>query len=282
MPVEDTAASTTAEQTEFAESEPESTNSAESSASDAAPESSPEEQFYAESPEPPETEEQDDESVSASEAAKRPEKESKAERRIKQLTAQVKSLQQKAAHSPQQPGESEPPAEPVEPDIDDYDTVEDYRAALRKWNADSQQYALKKAERDKAEAARRAEEQKRESELRARWGKGEARVKAINPDFSHQQVLDVVQPNPTLNGFLGYSDYGAEIANYLLENPEEAEAIRKLDPYATMRRIIPLETRFANQDKGIKPKPTGTVSTTVRGKAGAPAREKDLADFFYN
>jgi hypothetical protein len=230
-----------------------------------------------------ETESQD-ESEHASEAAKqeRPEGEhSKAERRIKQLTAQLKAMERRMQQGPIQSQPRIMPA-PQRPQLDQFDDIGQYNSALEKYEGEFKAYAIQQDRIQQHQAYAQRQQQQQVEELRANWAKRSERVMKSNPDFDVTAVLQRVEPSPTMDGFFADSEVGPELLDYFDGNPDEADKIRAMSPFAAVRELVRLEDKFSAQVKGIRnqkpiPRPPGSSN----GQASAPARPRTAADIFY-
>lgn len=232
---------------------------------------------------PPEqaSESDQDESVSAPEAAKPPEEGSKAERRIRQLTAQVRQLQRQMQSGPQQqqPQMMQPPQKPQ---LEQFDTIESYDKAVDQWREADRQFAIQQDRIARQQEESQRAQQKQFQDLRKTWDQRASRIIRDNPDFNVVEALGRVEPSPTMDGFFVDSEVGPELLDFLDTNPDEADRIRDLSPYAAMRELIKLEDRLSLQVKGIKAKPTLVQPpSATRGRASAPVAPKTAADVLY-
>ncbi|MFH1069765.1 MAG: hypothetical protein V1794_09135 [Candidatus Glassbacteria bacterium] len=268
MQVDETAESTTAENQEVAPPEPIEAEAQAEKTEESAPST-------AES-------QQGDETVPASEAAKPiREGESKAERRIKQLSAQVRQMERQLG-SVTQARQPPPPREPVKPKIESYETVADYEAAMDKYAQECGDFRVHRSalERQQAELTRQA--QKVEAEARSSWNKRvQSTVKRVE-DFDFPKALQAVEPTPAMDSFLLESEIGPDLLWELYQDPEQSDRIRQLPPMGQVRELMKLETQLSNRIKGIRsqgppPRPPKTV-----GDSGAlPAAPKSAADLLY-
>jgi hypothetical protein len=268
MPAEEMAASTTAE-TETAEPESEETEI-----------TAEETQEVVESSTSETSEPEEGESVTPPEGAK-PER-TNAESRIKQLTRQVKALERRIAEV--QPAAVQRPAltEPDEPILDNFETIEQFNAASTKYKTDLRQFVAEQTRREIEQATVRAQEEKHKAERQATWNKRAEQTKKRNPEFDDAKYIEAVEPSPAMDVFMGQSEIGSDLLNYLYENPEEADAIRELPYHQANRELYKLEERVSSQIKGIKPKtapskPGGYVS----GTGAHPAKAKTAAEVLY-
>jgi hypothetical protein len=226
------------------------------------------------------------ESVSSSEEAKHSEGRN-AQKRINQLTAQLRQVERKLAEvSKVKEAEAPKYIEPVKPTQEKFDTWDEYNQALDKYVSDMRDYTAKTAvendRKTRSEQAARDEQEKTQKAAKDAWDKRAEATKARNPDFDTVTCLEVVQPNPALDAFFVDSPLGPDVLAYLAEHTDEAEKMRDLSPLQTLRAAIAIEQKIEPQIKGIKtkgepPKPPGYVS----GKASSPAKPKNAADVLY-
>lgn len=227
------------------------------------------------------TESEQDESVSAPEAAK-PLEGSKAERRIRQLTAQVRALQRQQGQGPQMQQQPQFMPQPVRPKLDQYDIIEDYDKALDKYEGDSRMFAIQQDRVAQMQRSQAEAQTKQLSELRETWEKRSERITKVNPEFNVVEALGRIEPSPTMDSFFLDSEVGPELLDYLDTNPDDADRIRDMSPFKAVRELIKLEERLSLQMKGIKTQPSLVkVPGKASGRASAPAGPKTAADVLY-
>lgn len=229
--------------------------------------------------------ESQDETEAESEPAKPQDRgkprETPAERRIKQLLAENKRLKQQVS-PPARKDEPklEEPKRPNEKDFDDYDKLETAREDYRMQYA---AYVAKKAVAEdraaQAKARDDAETAQKEQELTESWSKRVKATIARNPEFKVGEAIDAVRANPALDGFIVDSDIGPDLLLHLQAHPEEADRLRELAPYATVRAATKLEDQLLDQIKGNKrqPKPPRYVN----GGGNGPAKARHLENILY-
>jgi hypothetical protein len=228
-----------------------------------------------------ETEAPPEEAKEGSEPEEKPE--SKAERRIKQLTAQVKAMERQLNEirypKPGSPGLT---AEPAPPDLETFQgTAEEFKAAQKQFTEDHRKWvAIAERQRIAVEEQKRSETERNARALQD-WRKRTERILKSNPEFNEKKMLEVVAPNATTDGFFIESEAGPELLEYLFENPEEADRLRDLAPYKAVRELVKLENKLLDRIKGIKPKPVPKPPAAVNARAGAPAAPKTAADILY-
>jgi hypothetical protein len=224
-----------------------------------------------------------EETVVASDATKTgsEHKPSKAEQRIKQLTARIKALE---AHKPE-PEQPKPALKaPVKPSLDQFETIEAYDKAVDDYADKMRAFGIDQDRREREAAAKKAEEDKTADEIKKSFDK---RVKATvkrNPEFVLQEALQVVQPSPTMDGFILDSDIGPDLLAELANDPDECERIRELSPFKAVRELVRLEEKLNAQIKGIKTgKPAGkATSGYVSGTGGIKPQPKSIEDLLYS
>lgn len=171
---------------------------------------------------------------------------------------------------------------PDQPKLEQFDTIEAYDKALGEWREADRQFAIQQDRIARDREARQQSEAKQMAELRQAWDKRATRVLKANPEFNVVEALGRVEPNPTMDGFFADSEVGPELLDYFDGNPDEADRVRELSPYAAMRELIKLEDKLSLQVKGIKAKPTLVQPPqAARGRASAPAAPKTAADVLY-
>lgn len=228
------------------------------------------------------------ESVSAPEAAKRPE--GKAEARIRQLTAKVREMERRLQETGQAPAPKQQAAQaPAKPKLDQFETIEQYDAAIEKWKDDSVKYEASIAvERERRQMAIRAQQEaaaRREREIAGNWQKRVEKLAPIFPDLKDalKDGADGLIPrNATIDGFILDSEHGPAILHELWKNPDEAERIAAMSPYACVRAMHTLEMKVAARVKGINPRPsTVTPPRQAAGRPASPSKPKTAAEILY-
>jgi len=224
-----------------------------------------------------------DENATSPEDEKLPEpkKESKAEKRIKQLTAKVRTLEEKIHSIPPVP-EIKPLIEPSEPKIESYETIDDYNKALQDFKQRYGEYVRENTRRETVEADRKAKYDAETKKLQAEIVKREAKTIARNPEYDRNEAYATVRPNPTMDGFLVDSEIGPDLLWELHENPDDVERLRELPPFKIVRELIKIESRILARIKGINPKPKSEITPTyVTDKGANPIQPKSLEDLLY-
>lgn len=225
------------------------------------------------------TTESKDESVSASEAAKRSEP-SKAERRIKQLDAKVKELSKQL--SQYKPAEKSQATEPVEPQLENFQTVEEFQAASKEFKGKYKDFVLEQAAQEAQAKTQREQQAAVEKVAQEAWEKSEKATIKRNAEYNRETALETVQPSPTMDGFFVDSEVGPDLLWHLSENPDVADKIRDLPPYRAVRELIALEAKLTAQIKGIrKPNAAGKPGGYVSGTGSGPGKPKTAEEIFY-
>ncbi|MDM7995648.1 MAG: hypothetical protein QUT30_08195 [Acidobacteriota bacterium] len=180
--------------------------------------------------------------------------ESRAERRIKQLTARLREAEARNAK----------PDVDKEPQADDYETVEEYIDAKAEWKA------------------RQKELLQRQQQQQAEWQRREARAKKAHPDFNAKELIDELNPTGPMEAFLGYHEFGPEVLHYMATHPQEVDKFRDKHWIDQIDAMSAIARRIANNLKGIKQKPTGKPPRTVAaGSTAGPAKHVSAADLLY-
>lgn len=222
------------------------------------------------------------ESVSSPEEAKQSAR-SNAESRIKQLTAKIRTMERNMAALQQQPPQPHPSIpEPKRPTLDAFERVEDFNAAMDKYDIEARKYAAEKAIIERDARQKQEAEQKTINDAISAFNKRAERLIKENPDFNVGEYRTAIDPNPTTDGFLLDSDVGPELLSHLYENPEEADRIRALPPFKAARELTKLELKISDQMKGIKKPAPVKPPNYVTGQAASPLKEKAAWDVLYS
>lgn len=220
------------------------------------------------------TQETSDSEARASETAKKQAIE------LRQLKRQLKELQ---SQTQQKPAKEALDQDPQEPDLETFDgTVEDFKKAHADWKTKHDAITAKRVEAElQRKAQTEAQEQQRKADLDV-WSKREKDAIKRNPDYNLQEAYQEVEPNEIMDGFLMRQEIGPDILWHLAQNPDKAEELRKMDPFAAVEELINLRNKLSDQIKGIKTpsapaKPTGSV----KGAGAAPPKQVDALDVLY-
>lgn len=230
-----------------------------------------------------------------------PKKESGPARRSAEIEADIQRLQEalrtraelrrQLQTEPAKPGDTPaPPAAPAElkrPKIDDFQTFDEYEAALDKYTEAKIEHSFeaKLAERQAKEAeAKQQQEMKAQSD---KFWEGIREAAKDHPDYA-DVVFDksgecIVQVNPTANKLIAKLPAGPRILYHLAKNPAEAQRILSLDPEFTAVEIAELNLQFKGkktETAAALPKVTSAPPppTTLKGGSSTPTADEQIAD----
>ena len=208
-------------------------------------------------PEAPKAEDEDDDADGGAEetAKKKPQKGfvkklTRTEQERDDYKAQVEALRQKyeaAAPAAAQPADGKPDSEPKKPVIEDFDSFLDFTEALQKFNYDQAIKAVKdelKQEQTAAETRKAHAEFQAHIETRINSIEDEVKAKeSENPGL--MQRLDkaaeegwFTEPVSFMLTQIGNS---ADVAEYLVDNPEELQGLSQLSGPELERKMLRLE-----------------------------------------
>jgi len=225
-----------------------------------------------------------------------PKRESGLERRFAKLTRTIKEKEGKIASLEARldalvsakPKEPESKAvikaddgRPRMPRIAQFETQEEYEAAMEKYNEDLSDWKADRREekRQKDEQERRAREE--QEKIAKTWDSRLKDVRKAYPDYD--EVLEAAETEEVsitsiMFGAMQDSEYGAHIGYQLMKDPDEAERIAGLSPLAQVRAIGKIEDRIERELKAKSPakenkpkvsnapEPIRTVSSTKGAK----------------
>mgnify|MGYP001578846584 CR=1 FL=1 len=217
-----------------------------------------------------------------------------AERRIGQLTAQLREVQERldAALKAAPPAKVEEPAKSAarvhpkgvpEPQLEDFDTYEDWVDAKSTWNTDVQVAAALKEEREgRAREAKEKEAKESEREAHERWTGRVAEFSKGHTDFAEKTtdspiVQRILKEMPLISGWIGASEVGPELLYHFVSDEKELERFSGLNPFQTSRELVKLELKLS--PNGQEPRPPKKVSaapkppTQLAAGATAPTDE---------
>jgi len=164
--------------------------------------------------------------------------------------------------------------EPVKPKISEFQTVEEYDAAMEQW-------ADKKAEfKERVKEKQQAELRQREAqhEILAAHEDREDSAREKYPDY------DTVVGNPNLPitaamaDAIRLSDVGPDVAFYLGQNVKEAARIAQLPPILQVKEIGRLEAKVQLAPPVSAKKPSSAPDPITPIKAGGTATYTNLND----
>ena len=199
---------------------------------------------------------------------------------LEKQTAYLRGLAD-AAVKQQEPAQAPPVQEvpPTEPDIDqfpeDYDA---YERAQRRYLVDLAKYELKQENIRAAEETRRAQTQ---DQIEATWSKSVRAAQDKYPDF-----MDVIS-NPEFRQSDGValaikaSDIGGDLAYFLANNIDVANALNAMHPLQAAKEIGKIEAKILATPKPAPPQVISLapepISTVTGSGSGATTELKDLS-----
>ena len=211
-------------------------------------------------------------------------KPSKAERRIKQLLAKTKALEEELGKrpAPQQQAEQQPLVEPTEPNLEEYETIEKYNVALKDFKVKYGEFVAEKAKRETVEAERKAKQEAEAKQMNSEILKREARTLQRIPEYNRNEAVSTVQPDGVMADFFARSDVGPDVLWELHEDPDEAERIRNLPFWEKVDALFELRNDLRARIKGIKSASKKKVTPDyVEDKGANPPKQKPLEDLLY-
>ena len=256
------------------------------------------------SSETPETEESERTLESEPSAPRKPERKlSPAEKRIKQLLADRKSLEarvqelEKNATTPRN-GQPEAAAKPkaeekaaegtrARPTPNDkkpdgslkYGTYEEFAEDLADWKVEQ-----RFAERDKAESERRVQAEQEQKQRAITQGWQEKVVKAREKHADYDEVAlnpDLpIKPGSVVDVMTLESPHGTDLLYFLGQNPEELDRINALPPIQAARELFRIETSHSGNGNTPRPRKVTQAPPPARevgGRGSAPADDVTAA-----
>lgn len=222
-----------------------------------------------------------------------PKKGDEANKRIRELAAEKKRLEQENAYLKglaegvtkrpdavtDKPAEPIIPAEdvqPIAPKADTFDTFEEYETAKEQYIVDRTLWQLRQDRKKEAEEEKKKQQvtsmQEEVTRVQKNWTTQSAKAKSKYQDF------DAVVSSPTFvqTGVTAFliqdSEVAGDLAYHLATHPEEMDRLNKLQPHAAAKAIGILEKQIA--DSASTPKQKNIISqapepvSTVSGGAG--------------
>lgn len=183
----------------------------------------------------------------------------KSEERAKAQQLQHKLEEYERKHAPKAPADPGP-----EPKIEDYATLDEFRAADRNHAREQERWESHQQQEARTRAEAQAEQQRQHLAAVARFEEGEAQARARYPDYDaaveplHALIPDPARGypgRPDLAAFLMRSERGQDLAYHLGKNQAVLSQIARLDPFDAVRELTRLEMRLAS------PPPAKTVTT---------------------
>ena len=163
-------------------------------------------------------------------------------------------------------------ADPTEPRLEQFDSVEKYTEAVRK-------HASQTAQRQyQAQQLSQTQRQAQEN-LTGKWESQMSRAEEKYDDFD--VVVGELKPTTPWAAALMDAENGGDIAYYLGKNMKEAERIAALPPLTQIREIGKLEAKLAAQASAPKqpskaPAPISPLSGAATADPGAPSDNDDV------
>jgi len=194
---------------------------------------------------------------------------SRASRRIDRLTREKYETQRRldeaerrlaAMPLPEQPQPTEPPTLKAKPEVDEFETYEQYVEELTDWKVaqviagERQAYAQDQAQRARQEYAQV-------------WNTKLEAAREIHEDFEEVVNNPDIPVSPAMGEAIIDSGIGAEILYWLGKNPEASRELAVLPPLAAAREIGKLEWHLAplpessGKETPLAPSPTPKVSS---------------------
>ncbi len=171
------------------------------------------------------------------------------------------------------------PAGAPKPESKDFDSYEAYIEKLTEWNIDQREAAKqrKAAEESQAQAAKAQKES---------WDKELAAARERYDDFDEVALSDTLPINQaTYETIVNAGKDGADLAYYLGQHRDEAAAIFKLSPTATMLALGKMLAKISADETPETQKPAAVTRApkppkTATGGGGADlGKEPDPKDF---
>lgn len=230
-----------------------------------------------------------DENAEESETSKQSEEEKgfeKGEKRIKQLTAKVRTLERRLTDTSQRTQQqAKQLVEPQPPKLDNYDDIEKFNADLDKYKDELKTYAVEKTKYDAEQKAATEKQQTQAQEAIKTWNKRAQETLKRDPDFNTVAYFDAIQPSQAMDAFMQDSELGPDLMSHLHAEPDEADRIRELPPIKAIREMIALESQISNRIKGIKPKEAAPKSKppgyVTGGNSSGPSKSRNAEDILY-
>lgn len=201
-----------------------------------------------------------------------------AQRKAERLQAELDAVRQKppqaAAPAPQAaaatPQTQTPPTEEAEPQVGQYAVYEDYVKAITRWQA-------RQVAREEVAALRVEDEQvalaQQQIQILTQFEQGKQTARERYPDFDQVMTSDVAVAMPiteAMQHVITTSPVGHDVAYYLVQHPDEAQALQQLNGGDALRLLGRLEERLAGQ---VQPQAgNGAVATTMTTAAARAPR----------
>ncbi len=206
-----------------------------------------------------------------------------AQKRIDELTREKYERQREAEYWRQQAMAVKPP-EPKPTEPVKLPTLEDVGYDEAKYQAALIQYATQQAERVVEERLSKAEQQRNEQKRLETFAERQRAFAKATPDFEARVLQDPTLPiTEAMRDVIVDSESGPEIAYYLAQNRDAAEAIARLPTHLAALEMGRIEGRLAAQKEAAKrpppvskaPPPPPTLDTTEASGTKPPEQMSD-------
>ena len=175
----------------------------------------------------------------------------KAQERIDELTREKYDRQREAEYWRQQAMQQKPEPKAVEPTK--LPTLEEHGYDEAKYQAALIQYVEQKAESVVEKRLTEADAQRREQGRLATFAERQRSFAKATPDFEQRVLQDPTLPiSETMRDVIVDSESGPEIAYYLAQNRDSAEAIARLPPHLAALEMGRIEGRLSAQKEAAK------------------------------
>jgi hypothetical protein len=203
-----------------------------------------------------------------------------AQKRIDELTREKYERQREADYWRQQAQQPKPEPKAVEPTK--LPTLEEHGYDEAKYQAALIQYVEQRAESVVEKRLTEADSQRKEQARLATFAERQRSFAKATPDFEARVLQDPTLPiSETMRDVIVDSESGPEIAYYLAQNREAAEAIARLPAHLAALEMGRIEGRLSAQKEAVKrppqvsqaPPPPPTLETT---EASGPKDPEDM------
>lgn len=217
-----------------------------------------------------------------------------AERRISQLSAQLKELREEldAAKKAAPPVKAEEPAKPAarvhpkgvpEPRLEDFDTYEEWVTLHGRWDTEIEVAAALKADREQRDKEVKEREAKdSERKVQEEWLGRVAEFSKAHTDFAEKTtdspiVQRILKEMPLISGWIGASDVGPALLYHFISDEKELDRFADLNPFQTSRELTKLELKLSPNGQSTPPPKKVSAApkppTTLTAGATAPHDE---------
>jgi len=161
-------------------------------------------------------------------------------------------------------------AKPVRPRMDNFDTREEYEAAMDKYDEDFAGWTIRKVsktlpkENAQAEAQRKFQERRTDLVSKVKEKYGEEAVETITDDS--------FPITPAMRDAVFESEHGHEVLGFLSQNPELAKRISGMSAVQQVKEIDKIERQLLEAAKKTQTKAPQPANTL---KGGAPLKDDE-------